>query len=69
MIVKLPLETADTYMVPFPTSVAAFAVIGVRIGVDPAAIVPACVGVTVVVAELVNNVTVPVALERPAASC
>ncbi len=36
-IVNEPLATAETYMVPLPTSVAAFAVTGVNSGTDPVA--------------------------------
>jgi hypothetical protein len=63
-----PFVTALTYIVPFPTSAAALAVIGVRIGVEPAAIEPVCVGVTVVLAALAVSVTVPLAFDLPAAS-
>lgn len=69
VIVKLPLATVDTYQLPEPNSVPALAVIGVRIGCEPVAIVPVCVGVTTVVADPVASVTVPVAFDRPAASC
>ena len=37
VMVNDPLATALTYMVPLPTSVAAFAVTGVSSGVDPTA--------------------------------
>src|SRR5262249_46127182 len=65
-MVKEPLATALTYMVRLPSSAAAFAVAGVRIGVEPAAQFRVD---TVVVAEPVASVTLPTAFERPAASC
>lgn len=58
--------TALMYIVPLPTSVAALAVVGTRIGTDPA---PQLLSVTVVVEALVASVTVPVAFDRPAANC
>jgi hypothetical protein len=66
VIVKLLLATALTYIVPLPTSAAALAVVGVKMGVEPAAQFAV---VTVVVAELVVSVTVPTAFDRPAPSC
>jgi hypothetical protein len=66
VIVKLPLVTALTYMVPLPTSAAALAVVGVNIGVDPEAQFAVA---TVVVAAPVSSVTEPTAFDLPAASC
>ena len=68
VIVNVSLPTEEIYQVPAPNSVAAFAVVGIRIGTDPGAHVPVLV-VTTVVAEFSVSVTVPVELERPAASC
>ena len=68
VIVKVSIPTNEIYQVPAPYSVAAFAVVVMRIGTEPEAHVPVCV-VTMVVAELCVSVTVPVAFERPAASC
>jgi hypothetical protein len=65
VIVNEPFATALMYIVPLPTSAAAFAVVGTRIGVDPAAQFAV---VTVVVAAETVSVTVPTALDRPAAS-
>jgi hypothetical protein len=64
--VKLPLATADKYMVPFPNSAAALAVVGIGITVDPVA---QFASVTVVDAAPVVSVKDPTALERPAANC
>jgi hypothetical protein len=69
VIVNVSLATVEMYIVPLPTSVAAFAVVGVSITVEPGAIMPDCVGVTTVVAAPVVSVTVPTAFDRPAASC
>ena len=68
MIVKVSIPTDEMYQVPAPYSVAAFAVVGMRIGTDPVEQVPVCV-VTTVVAEFSVSVTVPVAFDLPAASC
>lgn len=66
MIVNEPFATALTYIVPLPTSTAAAADAGVRIGVEPAAQFDV---VTVVVGEPVASVTLPTAFDLPAASC
>jgi hypothetical protein len=66
VIVNDPFVTALTYIVPFPTSAAALAEAGVRIGVEPRAQFAV---VTVVVAEPVASVTLPTAFDRPAARC
>jgi len=62
----LSIVAVGMYMVPLPISAAAFAVVGTKIGTDPTAQFPS---VTTVVATLRVSVTVPMALERPAASC
>ena len=69
VIVNVSFATTETYIVPLPTSVAALAVVGVRMTVELGDIIPDCVGATTVVAELTASVTVPTALDRPAASC
>jgi hypothetical protein len=69
LMVKDPFATADTYIFPLAASVAAAAVLGVRSGVDPTAITPACFVVTTVEVAPVLRVTVPVAFDRPAAIC
>jgi hypothetical protein len=68
VIVKVSTPTDEMYKEPAPNSVAAFAVVGTRIGTEPGAHVPVLV-VTTVVAEFCVSVTVPTELERPAASC
>ena len=68
VIVKVSIPTDEIRQVPAPYSVAAFVVVGMRIGTDPGAHVPVGV-VTTVVAEFSVSVTVPVAFDRPAASC
>ncbi|WP_375413092.1 hypothetical protein [uncultured Bradyrhizobium sp.] len=68
LIVNVFSPTGEMYQAPAPNSAAALAVIGIKIGTDPGAHIP--VGVlTTVVAAPVTNVTVPTALDRPAASC
>lgn len=66
VIVNELFATALMYIVPLPISAAAFAVVGTRIGTDPD---EQFLSVTVVVAELVVSVTLPVAFDRPAPSC
>jgi hypothetical protein len=66
VIVNDLLATALTYIVPLPTSAAAFAVVGTRMGTDPAA---QLLSETVVVAALGVSVTDPTAFDRPAPSC
>ena len=61
-----PFATALTYIVPLPTSAAAAADAGTRIGVEPVAQLEV---VTVVVGEPVASVTLPTAFDLPAASC
>lgn len=56
------------YQFPAPNSVAAFAVVGIKIGTEPGAQIPVRV-VTTVVAEPVASVTVPTAFDRPAPNC
>ena len=68
VIVNVSTPTDEMYQVPAPNSVAAFAVVGTRIGTDPGAHVPVAV-VTTVVAEFCVSVTVPTAFDRPAANC
>lgn len=68
VIVKVSIPTDEMCQVPAPYSVAALAVVGMRIGTDPGAHVPVCV-VTTVVAAFSVSVTLPVAFDRPAASC
>ncbi|QIP08537.1 hypothetical protein [Bradyrhizobium symbiodeficiens] len=63
---KAPFATALTYMVPFPSSAAAFADAGTKIGTEPAAQFAV---VTVVLDAPVVSVTLPTAFDRPAASC
>ena len=64
MIVNDPFATPLTYTVPLPTSAAALAEAGVKIGVEPCAQFAV---VTVVVADPVASVTLPTAFDRPAA--
>ncbi|QOG22037.1 hypothetical protein [Bradyrhizobium sp. SEMIA] len=66
MIVNAPFATALTYIVPLPTSVAAFADAGTRIGTEPAAQFAV---VTVVLDAPVASVALPTAFDLPAASC
>jgi len=66
VIVNAPFATALTYIVPLPTSAAAFADAGTRIGTDPTAQFAV---VTVVLDAPVASVTLPTAFDLPAASC
>ena len=66
VMVNEPLVTALMNMVPLPNSAAAFAVVGVSSGTEPIA---QFLSLTAVVALPVASVTVPTALDRPAASC
>lgn len=68
VIVNVSIPTDEIYQVPAPNSVAAFAVVGIRIGTEPVEQVPGRVVTTVEPAFCVS-VTVPVAFDLPAASC
>lgn len=68
VIVNVSMPTDEMYQLPAPNSVAAFAVVGIKIGTEPGAQVPVRV-VTVVVAAFCVSVTLPTVFDRPAASC